>query len=142
MRFIIFSIMFCLTPFPAAAVDIGCPKGTIQNGEEMPGVTEAWCELKADRSRFQGPYRSWYGNGVLGTMENYNHGQRDGKAEYHWGNGKLQASGQYKNGVRDGDWTFNDVSGANSDHVRYKHGKPVSGHEPGWVTERNASSER
>ncbi len=107
----------------------------------MPGVTEAWCELETDRTQFHGPYRSWYGNGVLGTMENFNHGKRDGKAEYHWGNGNLQASGQYKHGVRDGDWLFSEVNGASAIHVRYRRGKLISGHEPGWVTERNASSE-
>jgi antitoxin component YwqK of YwqJK toxin-antitoxin module len=141
MRLITFFIMLCLTTHVVAAEDIACPKGTIQNGAEAPGVTEAWCELETDRSQLHGPYRSWYGNGILGTMENYNHGKRDGKAEYRWGNGKLQASGQYKNGVREGAWIFFEVSGTSPIHVRYRHGKPVSGHEPGWVTERNASSE-
>jgi len=125
----------------ALAKDIGCPIGTIQNGENQPGITQSWCELAADRSQFHGPYRSWYGNGVLGTMENFNHGKRDGKAEYRWGNGRLQASGQYKNGEREGKWMFSDVSGTKTDHVLYKHGKLISGHEPKWVTERNAAAD-
>jgi hypothetical protein len=141
MRSMTFSFLLFLASLAAASEDIGCPRGTVQNGVRMPGVTEAWCELKTDRSQFHGPYRSWYGNGVLGTKENYKHGKRDGKAEYHWGNGKLQASGQYRNSVRDGDWIFSEVDGSGPIRVRYRHGKVVSGHEPEWVTERNASSE-
>lgn len=125
----------------AVAENIGCPKGTIQNGENDPGITQAWCELASDRSQFHGPYRSWYGNGVLGTMENFNHGKRDGKAEYRWGNGRLQASGQYKNGEREGSWVFSDVKGVKTSHAKYKHGKLASGHEPKWVSQPNASSD-
>jgi hypothetical protein len=149
MRFLTFLVMLCLLSFTALAEDtgtalakdIGCPKGTIRNGENEPGVTQAWCELATDRSQVHGPYRAWYGNGVLGTMENFNHGKRDGKAEYRWGNGRLQASGQYKNGAREGKWMFSDVSGSKSNHVLYKHGKLISGHEPKWVTERNAAAD-
>jgi len=141
MRFLTFLVMLCLISFTALAEDIGCPKGTIQNGENEPGITQAWCELATDRSQFHGPYRSWYGNGVLGTMENFNHGKRDGKAEYRWGNGRLQASGQYKNGEREGSWVFSDVKGVKTSHAKYKHGKLISGHEPGWVSQPNASSD-
>jgi len=149
MRFLTFLIMVCLISSTALAEnigaapgqDIGCPKGTIQNGEIGPGITQAWCELANDRSALHGPFRAWYGNGVLGTMENFNHGKRDGKAEYRWGNGRLQASGQYKNGEREGSWVFSDVKGVKTSHAKYKHGKLVSGHEPGWVSQPNASSD-
>ena len=137
MRIIVFIATLCLSTL-VAAVDIGCPRGTIQNEEQGPGITQAWCELAADRSQYQGPYRSWYGNGVLGTMENFNHGKREGKAEYHWGNGKLQASGHYRNGERDGDWIFSDVDGVKKSHAKYRRGKLISGHEPKWVSQPNA----
>ena len=141
MRFAAFMIAINLPVLAVAAPVIGCPDGTIQNGVEAPGITQAWCELATDRTQYHGPYRSWYGNGVLGTMENFNHGKREGKAEYHWGNGKLQASGQYRNGERDGNWIFGDFKGDRVGHATYKKGKLISGHEPRWVSQPNASSD-
>jgi antitoxin component YwqK of YwqJK toxin-antitoxin module len=135
MRFIIIVFLLCMTPFIASGEGIGCPKGTIPNGEKTPDGSEAWCELETNRSQYHGPYRAWYGNGALGTLENYDHGKREGKAEYRWENGKVQVTGQYKNGVRDGIWIFTENNGASAGRVEYREGKIVSGHEPTWATE-------
>ena len=81
-----------------------------------------------------GPYHSRYGSGTLGTMENYDHGSREGHAEYKWGNGNPQASGQYRHGERDGVWIFHELYGSAPIRVVYRKGRVVSGHEPKWAT--------
>jgi antitoxin component YwqK of YwqJK toxin-antitoxin module len=135
MRFITTVILLAIVQTAALAENIVCQQGTVPNGEKTPDVREAWCELETDRSLLHGPYRSWYGDGVLGTAENYNHGKRDGQAEYHWGNGNPQASGQYRQGLRDGIWTFHELYGGPVIRVKYHNGKIVSGHEPKWAAQ-------
>jgi antitoxin component YwqK of YwqJK toxin-antitoxin module len=121
-----------------AIADIGCPNGTVPNGEKTPDVSEAWCELVAAKAVRHGPYRAWYPNGVAGTEENFDYGKLEGKATYRWKNGKVQAVGQYKSGRRDGVWKFWMESGASAGQADYRGGKVLAGTVPNWAVENGA----
>ena len=132
-------IILFLTVYPVVVLAaIGCPKGTVPNGEQTHEVSEAWCELETNRALLHGPYRAWYSNGVAGTIEHYDQGKREGKAAYRWDNGKKQATGQYKNGVWEGVWLFWEKSGATAGRAKYQRGALVSGQVPNWAVERDA----
>lgn len=125
----------CLAAGTAFAAAIDCPPGAAPNGRETGAMTEAWCELAADRSLFHGPYRAWYPDGTLGTEENYVHGLAQGEARYRWGSGHKQAQGNYKDGVRDGRWRFWDKTGTPAGQVLYRQGVQVSGELPRWAAD-------
>ena len=85
-------------PKPSPADGIGCPEGTIPNGESVPEIREAWCELHADEGVVQhGPYRSWYPDGTLGTKGQFDRGKPDG----HW-------YGWHTNGAKQGEIIYDD----------------------------------
>ncbi len=77
---------------------IGCPDGTKANGETMPEVSEAWCELKTNEGVvLHGPYRSWYPNGTLGTRGQLEKGKPVGRW-YGW----------YESGAKEGEIVYED----------------------------------
>lgn len=85
-------------PKAVQADGIDCPEGTIPNGESVPEIREAWCELHTDEGVVQhGPYQSWYPNGTLGTKGQFNKGKPDG----HW-------YGWHTSGAKQGEIIYDD----------------------------------
>lgn len=83
----------------AAPAGVGCPAGTVPNGEKTPDVAEAWCEKTLDRRNvMHGPYRAWYPNGRLGTSGQYANGEPIGKWSNWYPSGRLQAFEWFEEG--------------------------------------------
>jgi hypothetical protein len=76
----------------AAAANIKCPEGTVENGVQTPDLTEAWCEKKLDQKVVkQGPYRAWRADGGLQTSGYYADGEPVSKWSHWHPNGRLRA---------------------------------------------------
>lgn len=93
-------VSFALGVGSASAAGIGCPKGTRPNGETLPEVREAWCEVMHDGKTVQhGPYRAWWPNGKRGNLGQYEYGKAVGKWTGWYPSGKLQGEEWFENGV-------------------------------------------
>lgn len=102
MRFCLPTLLvsFVLTIGSASTTGIGCPSGSRPNGETVPEVSEAWCEVLHDgRTVLHGPYRAWWPSGKLGNAGQYEYGKAVGKWTAWYSNGKLQGEEWFENGV-------------------------------------------
>ena len=91
---------------------IGCPDGTQANGETVPEVREAWCELHTSGGVVQhGPYRAWYPNGTLATNGQFDKGKNVGRWHGWYASGAKQGEIVYENGevVSEVYWTEDGV---------------------------------
>lgn len=122
----------------AHAVDLKCPSQARQYEVVTAESKQVWCAAKRAQRLFHGPFRAWYVNGVLGTVETYDHGKLTGAAEYRYESGIKQAQGSFKGGSRDGAWTYWDKDGKVAGRAVYSNGKIVSGNVPGWAREKAA----
>lgn len=142
MKKICFNIMLFITVIVifdvAHAVDLKCPSQARQYEVVTAESKQVWCAAKRAQRLFHGPFRAWYVNGVLGTVETYDHGKLTGAAEYWYESGTKQAQGSFKNGARDGAWTYWDKDGKVAGRAVYSMGKIMSGNVPGWAKEKAA----
>ena len=93
-------ILLALGVGSASAAGIGCPKGTRPNGETLPEVHEAWCEVMHDgKTVLHGPYRTWWPNGKRSSSGQYQYGKAVGKWTGWFPSGRIQGEEWFENGV-------------------------------------------
>ena len=102
MKYIFFfAACFLIAVEMTYAGGIVCPEGTKPNGEQTPEVSEAWCELKwKGKIVLHGPYRSWWSNGKLGNVGQYEKGKAVGKWMAWYETGQKQAEETFFNGKK------------------------------------------
>ena len=68
----------------------------------------------------EGEWKSWYDNGILWSVGNFNEGIQVGKTMTYYENGNLRYSGMYdKTGKRTGKWKFYDENNILLETIEY-----------------------